>query len=110
MDVSQFASSVEDFLRPLARLAERLGEGAEELDDLRNVIVVFAVLGPRLRIEEVVTGDKLENLLLLATLRNGTLSRQTIAAMLQTSVLAPHFAPRITSGERYCRVWISLVK
>lgn len=30
--------------------------------------------------------------------------------MLQTSVLAPHLAPRITSGDRYCRVWMSLVK
>lgn len=34
----------------------------------------------------------------------------TIAAMLQTSVLAPHFEPSITSGERYCLVWISFVK
>lgn len=33
-----------------------------------------------------------------------------MAAMLQTSVLAPHFAPRMTSGDRYCRVWMSLVK
>ena len=33
-----------------------------------------------------------------------------MAAMLHTSVLAPHLAPRITSGERYWRVWISLVK
>lgn len=31
-------------------------------------------------------------------------------AMLQTSVLAPHLAPRITSGDRYCRVWMSFVK
>ena len=30
--------------------------------------------------------------------------------MLQTSVLAPHLAPRITSGDRYCLVWMSLVK
>lgn len=34
----------------------------------------------------------------------------TIAAMLQTSVLAPHFPPKITSGDLYCRVWISFVK
>ena len=34
----------------------------------------------------------------------------TIAAILQTSVLAPHFAPRMTSGERYWRVWMSFVK
>lgn len=33
-----------------------------------------------------------------------------MAAILQTSVLAPHFAPRMTSGERYWRVWMSLVK
>lgn len=36
--------------------------------------------------------------------------RLTMADMLHTSVLAPHFAPKITSGDRYCRVWISLVK
>ncbi len=35
---------------------------------------------------------------------------RTIAAMLHTSVLAPHFAPKMTSGERYWRVWISFVK
>lgn len=33
-----------------------------------------------------------------------------MAAMLQTSVLAPHLLPRMTSGDRYCRVWISFVK
>ena len=31
-------------------------------------------------------------------------------AMLHTSVLAPHLVPKITSGDRYCRVWMSLVK
>lgn len=36
--------------------------------------------------------------------------RLTMADMLHTSVLAPHLAPKITSGDRYCRVWISLVK
>lgn len=40
----------------------------------------------------------------------GEMELLTIAAILQTSVLAPHFAPRITSGDRYCLVWISLVK
>lgn len=30
--------------------------------------------------------------------------------MLHTSVLAPHLDPRMTSGDRYCRVWMSLVK
>lgn len=33
-----------------------------------------------------------------------------MAAILQTSVLAPHFPPRMTSGERYCLVWMSFVK
>lgn len=33
-----------------------------------------------------------------------------MAAILQTSVLAPHLAPRMTSGDRYCLVWMSLVK
>lgn len=35
---------------------------------------------------------------------------RTIAAMLQTSVLAPHLAPSMTSGDRYCLVWMSFVK
>ena len=34
----------------------------------------------------------------------------TIDAMLHTSVLAPHLAPRMTSGDRYCLVWMSFVK
>lgn len=34
----------------------------------------------------------------------------TMAAILHTSVLAPHFEPSITSGDRYCLVWISFVK
>lgn len=34
----------------------------------------------------------------------------TIHDMLHTSVLAPHFAPRMTSGDLYCLVWISFVK
>ena len=34
----------------------------------------------------------------------------TIAAILHTSVLAPHLLPRMTSGDLYCRVWMSLVK
>ena len=54
MDVSEFAFTVEYFLRPFARHAKRFGEGAEELDDLRNVVVVFAVLGAGLRVEQVV--------------------------------------------------------
>ena len=62
MDVAQLAFPVEDFLRPLARQAQRLGERAQQLDDLRDVIVVFAVLGARLRIEQIVACNELKNL------------------------------------------------
>ena len=62
VDVAQLALAVEDLLRPLARQAERLGERPEQLDDLRDVVVVLAVLGARLRVEEVVACDKLEDL------------------------------------------------
>jgi hypothetical protein len=34
----------------------------------------------------------------------------TMAAMLQTSVLAPHLLPKMTSGDLYCLVWMSFVK
>jgi hypothetical protein len=62
VDVAQLALAVENLLRPLARQAEGLGERAEQLDDLRDVVVVLAVLGARLRVEEVVAGDELEDL------------------------------------------------
>jgi hypothetical protein len=103
VDVAQLALAVEDLGRPLARQAERLGEGAQQLDDLRNVVVVLAVLGAGLRVEEVVARDQLEDLDSLATVER-VCSARTMAAMLHTSVLAPHFAPSITSGDRYCRV------
>lgn len=57
VDVAEFTFAVEDLLRPLAGDAEVLGKGTEELDDLSDVVVVFAVLGARLRIEKVVACD-----------------------------------------------------
>lgn len=33
-----------------------------------------------------------------------------MAAILHTSVLAPHLAPKMTSGDRYCLVCMSFVK
>jgi len=45
VDIAQLALAVEDLLGPLAGLAERFGKGSEELDDLRDVVVVFAVFG-----------------------------------------------------------------
>jgi len=102
MDVSQFSFSVKNLLRPFAGETQRFGELTEQLDDLSDVIVVFAVLGAGLRIEEIVTCDQFEDLCKLYQLiAVKILVRLTMQAMLQTSVLAPHFAPRMTSGDRY---------
>lgn len=62
VNVTQLALPVEDLLGPPAREAQRLGKGAQKLDDLRYVVVVLAVLRSRLRVEQVVTRYKLENL------------------------------------------------
>jgi hypothetical protein len=62
VDVAELAFAVEDLLRPLAADAERFGKRAEQLDDLCNVVVVLAVLGAGLRVEEIVSCDKLESL------------------------------------------------
>lgn len=67
VDVAELAFAIEDLLRPLARDAETFGEGAEEFDNLSNVVVVFPVLGAGLRVEEVVTCDELEYLRKSAT-------------------------------------------
>jgi hypothetical protein len=77
------------------------------------MIVVFAVFSAGLRVEEVVAGYEFKDLLIVRInilLWRKNREKSTIAAILHTSVLAPHFAPRITSGERYCLVWMSLVK
>ena len=62
MDVAQFAFAVEDFLAPFARETEGFGEGAEQFDDLRDVVVVFAVFGAGLGVEEVVARYEFEDL------------------------------------------------
>ena len=62
VDIAQLAFAVENFLRPFAGDAEGFGEGAEELDDLRDMVVVFAVFGARLWVEEVVACDEFEDL------------------------------------------------
>ena len=66
VDIAQLALAVEDFLRPFAGDAEGFGESAEELDDLRDVVVVFAVFGARLRVEEVVACDEFEDLVFVS--------------------------------------------
>ena len=45
VDVSELAFAVEDFHRPLARHAEVAGEATEKLNDLRDMVVILAVLG-----------------------------------------------------------------
>jgi hypothetical protein len=62
VDVAEFAFAVENFLRPFAAYAKGFGESAEELDDLRDVVVIFAVFGAGLRVEEVVACDEFEGL------------------------------------------------
>jgi hypothetical protein len=57
VDVAELAFAVEDFLRPFAGDAEGFGEGAEEFDDLGDVVVVFAIFGAGLRVKEVVACD-----------------------------------------------------
>ena len=56
-DVTEFTLTVEDFLRPFSGKAEGAGKRAKQLDDLGDVVVVFAVFGARLWVEEVVTRD-----------------------------------------------------
>lgn len=63
MNVAQFAFAVEDFLAPFAGHAEGFGKGAKELDDLRNVVVVFAVLCARLGVKKIVARDELKCLM-----------------------------------------------
>jgi hypothetical protein len=113
VDVTQLTFAVEDLLRPLAGETERLGKLAQKLNDLGDVVVVFAVFGAGLWVKEVVARYELKDLEAvkkLSTSRKRPGNVCTIAAILHTSVLAPHFAPRITSGDRYCLVWISFVK
>jgi len=66
VDVPELALAIEDFLAPFAGDAEVLGESAEQLDDLRDVVVVFAVFRTGLRVEEVVAGDEFEGLLVIS--------------------------------------------
>src|SRR5688500_2741122 len=91
-------------------MAHGFGELAEQFDDLCDVVVVFAVFATGLRVEEIVAGNKFEDLEISVGVVSRRSGELTIDAILQISVLAPHRAPRITSGDRYCRVWISLVK
>lgn len=62
VNVTQLALTVEYLLTPFSRQAERFGECAEQLDDLRDVVVVFAVFCAGLGVEEIVACYQLEGL------------------------------------------------
>jgi hypothetical protein len=49
-------------LAPFTGETEGFWEGAEEFDDLRDVVIVFAVFCAGLRVEEVVAGYEFEDL------------------------------------------------
>lgn len=57
VNVAQFAFATEYLLRPFPRKAKGSGERAEEFNDLGDVIVVLAIFGARLRVEEVIACD-----------------------------------------------------
>lgn len=65
MDVTQFTFAVEYFLAPSPCKAKRFGKRAKKLDDLSDVIVVFAIFRSGLGIEKIVASDQLKNLLIL---------------------------------------------
>ena len=62
-DVPQLAAAVEEFGGVLAGGCDRLGEVADELDDLGDVVVVLRVPVSARRVKEVVAaGEQLEDL------------------------------------------------
>lgn len=55
VDVAELTFATEDLLGPFPGEAERAGKRAEQLDYLRDMVVVFAVFGAGLGVEEVVS-------------------------------------------------------
>jgi hypothetical protein len=49
--IAQFAIALKDLLGPFPGQREGLGERAEQFDDLCDMVVIFAILGSRLRVE-----------------------------------------------------------
>ena len=62
VDVTELAFPVEDFLAPFSGETERLWKRTEKFDDLCYVVVVFAVFGATLGVEEVVACYEFEDL------------------------------------------------
>lgn len=59
-DVAQFALLVEVVARLLAGVDDRLGNVAQQLDDVRQMVLVARVPVARVRLEQVVAGRQLE--------------------------------------------------
>lgn len=63
VDIAQFTFAGEDLLGPFSGEGDGFGEGPEEFDYLGDVVVIFAVFGAGLGVEEVVAGYELEGLI-----------------------------------------------
>ena len=73
------------------------------------MVVVLAIPGSGSRVEQVITDlehKKVNN----RQIRGDAGTGLTTHATLHISALVPHFETSITSGQRYCRVWISSMK
>jgi hypothetical protein len=62
VDIAQFPLPIEDLVGPFARETHCARERTEQLDNLRNVVVVLAILGPGLWVKEIVACDEFEHL------------------------------------------------
>lgn len=61
MNIAELSFAVKDFLGPFSRLCKAAGKRAKKLDDLGDVVVVFAVFCAGLRVEEVVACYEFED-------------------------------------------------
>jgi hypothetical protein len=106
---------VEELLRYIYQQRQIFGYLAHQFYNLRDVVVVFAVLRSGSRFKQAITiCDQLKHL------ENKIVNNRSIVgdvgtgltthATLHISALIPHFAPRITSRQWYCCVWISSMK
>ena len=64
VNISEFSLARKYFLRPLAVHEKLTRKDAEELNYLCNMVIVLSILGTRLRVKEVVSGNQFEDLCL----------------------------------------------
>ena len=100
VNVAQFSLAAENLLRPFAGETERARERAEQLNDLGNMIVIFAIFSARLRIEKVVARDELKDLAAKA--------RMSMTAKVESTCIRERIAyhschtPYIRAGAPFC--------